>query len=133
MFFHDSGNKFPCACCGYRVNAMPPGYHETCPICGWEDDLTQLRFVNMPGSSNRVSLRKAQINFIEYGASEKLGQHAVRHPYQDDTRDDEWRPVDPAKDNIEEPTSGIDYATSYPLDTTKLYYWRHTYWRRIVG
>ncbi len=112
---------------------MPPGYHEKCPICGWEDDLTQLRFVDMPGSSNHVSLRKAQINYIEYGASERRSIPDVRNPFTDDPRDDQWRPVDPHKDNIEEPRSGIDYATSYPQDSTRLYYWRDTYWRRIVG
>ena len=133
MLFHDSGNKFPCACCGYRVNKLPPGYHEKCPICGWEDDLTQLRFVEMPGSSNRVSLRDAQLNFIENGASENRSQHEVRRPFNDDPRDDEWRPIDPNKDNIEQPRSGIDYATSYPQDPTILYYWRDTYWRKIVG
>ena len=29
---------------------------------------------------------------------------------------------------------GIDYANSYPLnDTTVLYYWRATYWRRLAS
>ena len=43
-------------------------------------------------------------------------------------------PVDAAKDNIEEPAAGIDYAESYPTDDpTVLYYWRSTYWRRLVS
>ena len=44
------------------------------------------------------------------------------------------RPVDVQRDNIEEPQRGQKYADSYPYeDTTVLYYWRTTYWRRIVG
>ena len=133
MLFDDDGDKFPCPCCGYRVNGYPPGYHEKCPICGWEDDLTQLRFVEMPGSSNHVSLIKAQINFEDYGASEQRVRMNVRSPDMDDRRDPEWRPVDPQRDNIEQPRSGIDYASSYPLDSRQLYYWRQTYWRRYVS
>ena len=35
-----------------------------------------------------------------------------------------WRPLDPKRDNVEEPQRGTDYADSYPLgDTTVLYYW----------
>jgi hypothetical protein len=36
--------RFPCPCCGYRVFQRPPGNHEKCPVCLWEDDLSQLRF-----------------------------------------------------------------------------------------
>lgn len=36
--------KFPCPCCGYLVFDREPGFHQVCPICGWEDDLSQLRF-----------------------------------------------------------------------------------------
>ena len=44
------------------------------------------------------------------------------------------RPLDPAHDNPEEPQRNIDYADSYPLqDTTVLYYWRETYWRRLAS
>ena len=55
--------KFPCPCCGYCVHEHEPGFHQVCPICGWEDDLSQLRFVAMPGSSNTVSLIDAQQNY----------------------------------------------------------------------
>ena len=123
--------KFPCPCCGYRVNNLPPGYHEKCPICGWEDDLSQLRFAEMPGSSNHVSLCKAQKNYMTYGASEQRNREMVREPYNFDHRDEDWRPIDPGRDNIEEPRSGIDYATSYPIDSTELYYWRTSYWRKL--
>lgn len=95
--------------------------------------MAQLRFVEMPGSSNQVSLIKAQVNYMEYGASEKRNLVNSREPVPGEPRDHEWRPINPAGDNIEEPASGINYSDSYPKDSTVLYYWRSTYWRKIVG
>jgi hypothetical protein len=115
--------KFPCPCCGHLVFDFQPGFHQLCPICGWEDDLTQLRFPLMPGSSNGVSLQDAQ---------ENLG--TTRSPVEGEEVEPGWRPLDPAVDNVEHPSRGVGYADSYPLaDTTVLYYWRPTYWRRVVG
>lgn len=126
--------KFPCPCCGHRVHDFQPGFHQTCPICGWEDDLSQLRFPRMPGSSNTVSLLEAQQNYQDYGASERRNRGRTRTPVDGEERDGDWRPVDPSRDNIEEPKRGGTYGDSYPLeDTTVLYYWRATYWRRIVA
>jgi len=123
--------RFPCPCCGYRVFARQPGSSETCPICLWEDDLAQLRFPRLPGSANHVSLEDAQQNFAACGAAERRNVQSVRSPFETEQRDQEWRPLDPAQDNIEEPQRGINYADSYPLnDTTVLYYWRETYWRK---
>ncbi len=57
-----------------------------------------------------------------------------RKPFDTEARDLEWRPLDPDRDNIEEPQGGVDYGDSYPLaDTTVLYYWRETYWRRLAS
>jgi hypothetical protein len=126
--------KYPCPCCGHRVFDYEPGHHEVCPICGWEDDLTQLRFPLMPGSSNTVSLQDAQRNYVDYGASERRSLGRIRLPVDGEEVEHGWRPVDPATDNVEHPSRGIRYADSYPLgDTTVLYYWRPTYWRRVVG
>jgi hypothetical protein len=42
--------------------------------------------------------------------------------------------LDPKLDNIEEPRRGERYADTYPWrDPTVLYYWRPSYWRRLVG
>ena len=88
----------------------------------------------MPGSANHVSLVEAQRNYVEYGASETRNVGRTRRPFDDEPRDEQWRPVDAARDNIEEPQRGLKYGESYPYDdTTVLYYWRPTYWRRIVG
>jgi len=111
-----------------------PGFHQLCPICGWEDSLDQLRFPNMPGSANHVSLVEAQKNYLAHGSAERRKRGQTRSPFDDEPRDEQWRPVDVLRDNIEEPQRGESYADSYPYaDTTVLYYWRSTYWRRIVG
>lgn len=126
--------KFPCPCCGYLVFESQPGSNATCPICHWEDDLAQLRFPRMPGSANGVSLESAQRNFPTLGVAERRHAGLGRQPRQDETRESNWRPLDPGRDNIEEPQGGINYADSYPLgDTTVLYYWRATYWRRFAS
>jgi hypothetical protein len=126
--------KFPCPCCGYLVHEHEPGFHQICPICGWEDDLAQLRFPLMPGSSNTVSLLEAQRNYVSYGASQRRSVGRTRPPERGEGRDSGWRPLDPERDNCEQPSRGTAYADSYPWpDTTVLYYWRDSYWRRIVG
>lgn len=131
MHDHD---KYPCPCCGHLVFDFQPGFHQICPVCGWEDDLTQLRFPLMPGSSNGVSLQDAQQNYQDYGASERRNLGTTRSPVEGEKVEEGWRPLDPAVDNVEHPRRGVRYGDSYPLsDTTVLYYWRSTYWRRVVG
>lgn len=127
-------DRYPCPCCGRLVHRLMPGFHHSCPICGWEDDLAQLRFPLMPGSSNTVSLQEAQRNFQDFGASESRKRGKTRSVVEGDELDFGWRPLDVRRDNVEQPARGVDYANSYPWpDTTVLYYWRATYWRRVVG
>jgi hypothetical protein len=88
----------------------------------------------MPGSSNRVSLHEAQRNFIACGAAERVNEGRTRGPVEGEVLDPGWRPIDLEQDNVEQPTRGVRYADSYPWpDTTVLYYWRATYWRRVVS
>ena len=109
-----------------------PGFHQTCPICGWEDSLLQLRFPQIPGSGNSVTLQQAQKNFAEFGAAERKNRGCTREPMPEEKRDAEWRPLDPERDNPEQPRRGVDYMESYPhQDMTVLYYWRATYWRKL--
>lgn len=126
--------RFPCPCCGHLVHAQVPGSNKVCPICGWEDDLAQLRFPLMPGSSNHVSLQEGQRNFQSFGAAERRNRGTLRDAEGHEPLEPGWRPLDPARDNIELPRRGIGYADSYPWpDTTVLYYWRETYWRRLAS
>jgi hypothetical protein len=88
----------------------------------------------MPGSANTVSLVEGQKNFREFGAAERRNIGATRAPLEDERVEEGWRPVDPGRDNIETPMRGQNYGETYPYeDTTLLYYWRSTYWRRVVG
>jgi hypothetical protein len=111
-----------------------PGSHEVCPICRWEDDMAQLRFARMAGSANPESLEDAQRNFAVFGCSSQRNRQRSRPPLRTETRDPQWRPLDPARDNIEYPERGVKYADSYPTgNTTVLYYWRETFWRRLAS
>lgn len=134
MLLNMEEGAYPCPCCGYVVFRYQPGSHEKCPVCLWEDDLAQLRFPRMPGSANSVSLEEAQQNFINFGAAARRLSSEARAPMAEDPREADWRPLDPTRDNIEEPMRGIPYGESYPFDdTTVLYYWRATYWRRLAS
>jgi len=127
-------DKYPCPCCGYLVFQRQPGNHEKCPICLWEDDLAQLRFPRMPGLANHVSLEQAQHNYADVGVAERRHIGEGREPFESETREHDWRPLDSDRDNVEEPQRGIEYGDTYPLaDTTVLYYWRETYWRRFAS
>jgi hypothetical protein len=96
--------------------------------------MSQLRFARMPGGANTESLERAQQNFADFGAATRRSSALARSPFDDERRDPEWRPLDPAVDNIEEPRRGTAYADSYPVeDPTVLYYWRGTYWRRYAS
>ncbi|MGF1546889.1 MAG: CPCC family cysteine-rich protein [Thiotrichales bacterium] len=125
-------NRFPCPCCGYLVFEREPGSHQVCPICYWEDNLVQLRFPLMAGAANHVSLLEGQRNFAACGAAESRHAGETRSPFGHEGRDAGWRPLEPARDNPEEPRRGIKYADTYPeRDPTVMYYWRATYWRRL--
>ena len=114
---------YPCPCCGYLVFDEPAGSDDICEICFWHDDLSQLRFPRMTGA-NHVSLLDAQRKYREIGACEERVLAFARRPTAADARDESWRPLDPGRDYIEEPVSGVDYGESYPDDSTEFYYWR---------
>jgi hypothetical protein len=92
-------------------------------MCFWEDDISQLRFLEM-GGANHVSLIQGQRNFIRFGASEERVLKHVRKPLASEYRDPEWRPIDPERYQIERPKAGVEYGGTYPGDGTRLYYWR---------
>lgn len=123
--------KYTCPCCGYLSFNSPPGSHEICTICFWEDDISQLRFALQSGGANKESLIVSQKNFEEMGSIERRFVTQTRDPSDFDERDPEWRKIDLSKDNFEVPILGKDYGNSYPNDPTTLYYWEENYWKKI--
>ncbi len=121
---------FPCPCCGHLTLGEPPGSYDICPVCLWEDDVSQLRFPLMGGGANRPSLLEAQANYRAFGCCEPEMLEHCRAPNADEPVEEGWRPLDRNADDPELPTSAVDCGDTYPVDSTMLYYWRPTYWRR---
>jgi hypothetical protein len=123
-------HSYPCPCCGYLSYAEPPGSYDSCAICLWKDDPSQLRYPETRGGANRASLAQAQENFRSTGASQSCGLPHVRESGPKDERDPAWRLWNRATDDTGRAPTSAGYGMSYPADTTTLYYWRNTYWRR---
>ena len=86
--------KYTCPCCGYKtLGEEPPGTHDICKICYWEDDYFQYDHPDMDGGANHVSLKEAQQNFIKFGVSEKEFLENVRPPNKSDIKDPNWKPL----------------------------------------
>ena len=91
---HMKAEMFPCPCCGYRtVSEEGGGTYDICPICFSEVDGVQLEDPNYEGGANVVSLRQAQRNFVEFGASERRFIKNVRSPSDIDVRDPHWKVI----------------------------------------
>lgn len=89
------GAKYACPCCGYKTLVEKPGAtFAICAVCMWEDDPVQYEDPDYHGGANNVSLREAQNNFREFGASERELLHAVRTPKNDEERDADWKLLD---------------------------------------
>ena len=71
----------------YLVFSGPPGTDEICPICAWQDDVSQLRFPLEGGGVNDSSLLAAQRNFASFGASSESFANKVRSASSHDKRD----------------------------------------------
>jgi hypothetical protein len=61
--------RFQCPCCDYFVLSQR-ARHDTCPICCWEDDGSDLGEIDAISSANHISLRQARTNFASYGAAD---------------------------------------------------------------
>lgn len=90
-----NSNRYACLCCGYKTLVEKPGgTFAICAVCKWEDDPVQYADPDYRGGANSVSLREAQKNFREFGASERELIHAVRTPNSDEARDADWKFLD---------------------------------------
>ncbi|WP_410816711.1 CPCC family cysteine-rich protein [Micromonospora sp. 050-3] len=112
---------YPCVCCGYRTLSEPPGSHEICPVCGWEDDVYQLRWPYQAVGANDRSLFDAQRSFTPPASSPDSSRTQTRADVADFEPDPLWRRIDDRRDRFE-PRGGS--LAPWPDDRTILYWWR---------
>lgn len=78
-------NGYACPCCGcLTLLEKPPGSHEICSVCGWEDDNVQYDDRNYEGGANDVSLNQAIENYKNFGAHDKKFLKYARMPRPDE-------------------------------------------------
>lgn len=53
------GDRYACPVCG-RYEFERAGNHDICPVCGWEDDIVQLRNPDEEACANNMSLNQAK-------------------------------------------------------------------------
>lgn len=107
---------YTCPGCGYRVFDGPPGTHDICPVCDWQDDDVQLRFPASNCGANVPGLVGHQAKVLPIAALPKRSQDLERDP--------NWRPLEP-HDLVgrgEGPQSGLEYFQSID-DKQPDYYW----------
>ncbi|QCR31951.1 CPCC family cysteine-rich protein [Lysinibacillus sp. SGAir0095] len=86
--------KYTCPCCGYKtLEEEPPGKHDICSICFWEDDEVQYNDPDYEGGANIPSLRKAQKNYVLFRACEERCIEFVRELNENDVKDLDWKPL----------------------------------------
>ena len=87
--------SYPCPCCGYKTLDSPAGESfEICTVCFWQNNSYQLKYPNDNGGPNRVSLKQAQMNYIDFGTCEKEMVQHVRHPLAGEESDTDWQPLE---------------------------------------
>ena len=80
-----NAKRFACPCCGYyTLTRQPPGSHDFCPVCGWEDDLVQFKHSDFRGGANDVSLIDARRNFAAWGYAKERSKGHIRPPSPDE-------------------------------------------------
>jgi hypothetical protein len=95
--------------------SAPPGTYEICEVCDWEDDPVQLRFPNMRGGANKISLVESQLLALTKIAAPVQVHGGFR-------RASKWRPLRASEIHTPLPTSGIGYFAAAGKDAPE-YYW----------
>lgn len=70
----------------------PTDTYEICEIYFWEDDGVQFRDPDYEGGANKVSLRQAQKNFLQFGACEEGYFGFPKKMTNQYVKDLEWKP-----------------------------------------
>lgn len=58
--------KIKCRCCDRETVEEE---YDICPVCGWEKDNVQERFIGLRGGANKLSLAEARELYRETGKS----------------------------------------------------------------
>ena len=116
--------NYTCPTCGYLTFKEPPGSYDSCKVCVWEDDESQLRFPSTTGA-NSVSLIEAQNNYAKFGYSIRniITRLLFKQNIKLYIKDLSWRQLLP-NDNYEIPKSHTDYGETYSDNPISLYYWK---------
>lgn len=94
--------NYPCPCCGFKV-FIGRGCYDICPICFWEDELSQEEDPYTCDGVNKVSLYNAQRNYLKFGACEYGFVDKVRNPNNLELKDDSWKLIElPHRKEIDE-------------------------------
>jgi hypothetical protein len=101
----------------------PPGSHDICLVCEWQDDNVQLKYPALGGGANNKSLceyQKMWVDAIPLEVKEKI----VAFKKLTFKRDPLWRPLTEVECNpvSVEPTTGQEYFEAAGEDSP-LYYW----------
>ncbi len=109
--------RYPCPACGFMTFVEPPGSHEICALCGWQDDNVQLAHPRLLIGANGESLVQFQKRNIEEYPLEIQSVDGI-------PRDPEWRPATENEARIRKdgPTTGLEWF--HALDLQPEYYWR---------
>lgn len=73
--------KIRCACCGSLTVAEE---YDICPVCGWEKDNVQEKFIGFRGGANKLCLAEARELYRLKGCSDEALAGIVRPPEPDE-------------------------------------------------
>lgn len=72
---------YPCSCCGFLTREEDRlGTYDVCPVCGWEDDYSQVLDPHYSEGANGVSLNDAILSFRLHGYCSERMRNYVRKP-----------------------------------------------------
>src|SRR5688500_7217133 len=82
---YQSRKTFQCPCCKF-ITLYGRGQDEICPVCFWHDDGQDEADAErvLGGPNYKLSLRQAQANFKQFGASDQRVKSYVRPPLPDE-------------------------------------------------
>lgn len=85
-------NNNPCSCCGYKT-LETNDIGEICNVCFWEEDYSGDNEWFTKSVVNKISLYRAQQNFIKFGACNKRSIKFIRNPLEVEGKQSDWQTI----------------------------------------